>query len=146
MERRFLALAVILTAGSFSKGNKLLRFVQYQEFVMQQFDPFCMLGQIFFILQPKNVTVNENTDAFFPCTYFGTAEVPAWRINNHVYITSGLPPKYSYNGTGLIAHNVDLSLNRSSHSCLFAVYAGQGHFMDIESNIGFLNIQGLFAL
>ena len=102
-----------------------------------------MLGQIVFIQQPKNVTVNENTDAFFPCTYFGTTDVPTWRINDNDFVTSGLPPKHSYNGTGLVVHNVDLSLNNYSYSCFFLVYAGQGGFIYIGSNTGFLNIEGL---
>ena len=102
-----------------------------------------MLGQIVFLQQPKNVTVNENTDAFFPCTYNGTYDVPTWRINNNVFVTSGVPPKHSYNGTGLVVHNVDFSLNNYSYSCFFVVHAGQGLFMDIESNTGFLNVEGL---
>ena len=102
-----------------------------------------MLGQIVFLQQPKNVTVNEDTDAFFPCTYNGTYGVPTWRINNNDFVTSGLPPKHSYNGTGLVVHNVDFSLNNYSYSCFFEVYGGQGQISDIESNTGFLNVEGL---
>ena len=103
-----------------------------------------MPGRIVFIQQPKNVTVSEGTDAFFPCSYRGTSGVPAWRINNDDFVTSALPPRHSYNGSGLVVSNVDLSVNRNSYTCFFTVYIN-GQFMDIKSNTGFLII-GLHKL
>ena len=96
-------------------------------------------GRIVFIQQPQNVTVSEGADAFFPCSYLGTSGVPSWKINNKVFVTSPLPSRHLYNGSGLVVSNVDLSLNMSSYSCFFTVYIN-GEFMDIKSNTGFLII------
>ena len=100
-----------------------------------------MPGQIVFLQEPKNVTVAEGMDAFFACTYLGTSGVPVWRIANHEFVASTLPPRHSYNGSGLVVTNVDWSLNMNSYSCFFSVYQG-GKFMDIESTTGFLIIAG----
>ena len=102
-----------------------------------------MLGQIVFLQEPNNVTVVEGMDAFFPCTYHGTSGVPDWRIANNDFVISTLPHKHSYNGSGLVVSNVDLSLNMNSYSCFFSVYQGEGKFMEIESTTGFLIITGL---
>ena len=102
-------------------------------------------GQIVFLQEPKNVTVSEGAEAFFACTYHGTTGVPVWRITNNVFVTSALPPRHSYNGTGLVVRNVDLSLNMNSYSCFFNVHIGGGRFVDIESTTGFLVIAGLHA-
>ena len=99
-------------------------------------------GQIF-VEEPQNVTVPEGVDVFFPCSYQGISGVPTWRISKQVFISSDLPPKHSFNGSGLIVHNVDLSLNMTSYSCFFSVYQGGGTIRDIESRTGFLIIAGL---
>ena len=91
------------------------------------------------------MTVPEGADAFFACTYHGTTGVPVWRITNNVFVTSALPPRHSYNGSGLVVSNVDLSLNMNSYSCFFNVHIGRGRFVDIESTTGFLVIAGLHA-
>ena len=96
-----------------------------------------------FLQEPKNVTVAERTDAFFACSYRGTSGVPSWRINNTVFVISALPPKHSYNGSGLVVSSVDLSLNMTSYTCFFSVYIGGGEFEDIQSNTGFVIIAGL---
>ena len=95
-----------------------------------------------FLQEPKNVTVVESTDAFFACSYTGTSDVPSWKIAGIIFVTSALPPKHSYNGSGLVVSNVDLSLNMSSYACFFSEYIGRGRFRDIESNTGFLIIAG----
>ena len=100
-------------------------------------------GQIVFLQEPKNVTVLEGADAFFACTYHGTTGVPVWRIANDVFVASALPARHSYNGSGLVISNVDLSLNMNSYSCFFSIHIGGGQFMDIESTTGFLVIAGL---
>ena len=102
-----------------------------------------MLGQIVFSQEPKNVTVFEGMDAFFPCTYHGTSGIPTWRITNTSFATSALPPRHSYNGSGLVVSSVNLSLNMSSYSCFFSVYVGGGQFVDVNSSTGFLIIAGL---
>ena len=104
-----------------------------------------MAGQITFLQEPKNVTVPEGADTFFACTYNGTTGVPVWRITNNVFVTSALPPRHSYNGSGLVVSNVDLLLNMNSYSCFFNVHIGRGRFVDIESTTGFLVIAGLHA-
>ena len=103
---------------------------------------FFMTGQIIFLQEPRNVTVTEGVDAFFPCTYYGTNRSPHWKINSSIYSISDLPPRHLYNGSGLVISNVDLSLNMTSYSCFIEVIA-RGEFIDIESNIGFLLIPGL---
>ena len=97
-------------------------------------------GHIMFLQQPRNVTVPEGADAFFACTYNGTTGVPDWKISNNVYVT--LPPRHSYNGTGLVVRNVDLSQNVTPYSCFFTVYIEGGQLIDIESTTGFLLIAG----
>ena len=106
-------------------------------------DCFFTLGWIFFSQEPKNVTVFEGMDAFFPCSYHGTSGIPTWRIGKTSFTTSALPPKHLYNGSGLVVSSADLSLNMNSYSCFFSVYVGEGQFMDINSSIGFLIIAGL---
>ena len=90
------------------------------------------------------MTVSEGMDAFFACTYKGTSAVPRWKINNVTFVTSALPPRHSYNGSGLALISVDLPLNKNSYSCFFAVYQA-GRFFEIGSTTGFLNI-GLCTL
>ena len=106
---------------------------------------FFALGQTL-LQEPKNVTVFEGMDAFFPCYYHGTSGIPTWRIANHEFATSALPPRYFYNGSGLVVSNVDLSLNMTSYSCFFIVYGTEGQFVDIESTTGYLYISGLHIL
>ena len=101
-----------------------------------------MAGQIVFLQEPKNVTVAEGKDAFFPCSYLGTNRSPSWTINSHIFLISSLPPKHSYNGSGLIVSNVDLSLNMSSYSCSI-VLVTRGRLNNTKSNTGFLLIAGL---
>ena len=101
-----------------------------------------VLGKIMFLQEPRNVTVSEGADAFFPCTYHGTTGVPDWRISNNVFVTSVLPPRHSYNGSGLLVRNVDLSLNVTPYTCLFTVFVEGGQISDIESSTGFLLITG----
>ena len=92
-----------------------------------------------------NVTVAVGMNAFFPCSYNGTTAAPTWRINNSISHNNKLPPKHSYNGSGLVVSNVDCSLNMTSYSCFFNVYVGGGQFMDFNSSTGFLIItRGLF--
>ena len=67
-----------------------------------------------FLQEPKNVTVAERMDAFFAYSYRGTSGVPSWRINDTVFVISALPPKHSYNGSGLVVNSVDLSLNMTT--------------------------------
>ena len=102
-----------------------------------------MPGQIVFLQEPKNVTVAEGMVAFFACTYTGTTGVPVWRISNNVFVISALPPRHSYNGSGLVISSVDLSLNMNSYSCFFNVYARGGQLKKIESTTGYLIIPGL---
>ena len=104
---------------------------------------FVHAGRIVFLQEPKNVTVAERMDAFFACSYRGTSEVPAWRISNNEFVTSALPERHSYNGSGLVITSVDLSLNMTSYACFFSVYVGRGQFEEIESDTGFLVIAGL---
>ena len=85
-------------------------------------------------------------DAYFACTSNDTNGVPTWKIANHVFASSALPPRYSYNGSGLVISNVDLSLNTTSYSCFFIVYVTEGQFVDIESTTGFLYITGLHSI
>ena len=99
-----------------------------------------------FLQEPKNMTVSEGMDAFFACTSNDTNGVPTWRIANHEFATSALPPRYFYNGSGLVVSSVDFSLNMTSYSCFFTVYVGGGQFMDINSSTGFLIIAGLHTL
>ena len=73
-----------------------------------------------FLQEPKNVTVAERMDAFFAYSYRGTSGVPSWRINDTVFVISALPPKHSYNGSGLVVNSVDLSLNMTSYTCFFS--------------------------
>ena len=98
-------------------------------------------GQIVFLQEPKNITVLDGMDAFFACTYEGINGVPSWRITNQIFVTNALPPRYSYNGSGLVVNSVDLSLNMTSYSCFFTVY--QGGLRDIDSTTGFLIVAGL---
>ena len=98
-----------------------------------------------FLQEPKNMTVSEGMDAFFACTSNDTSGVPTWRIANHEFATSALPPRYFYNGSGLVVSSVDLSLNMTSYSCFFIVYVTEGQFVDIESTTGFLYVSGLHA-
>ena len=100
-------------------------------------------GQIVFLQEPKNVTVAERMDAFFACTYRGTSGVPTWKIADNTFVTNALPPKHSYNGSGLVVNSVDLSLNMTSYACFFSEFIGGGQFSDITSNTGFLIIAGL---
>ena len=106
---------------------------------------FFILAQIMFLQEPKNMTVSEGMDAFFACTSNDTSGVPTWRIANHEFATSALPPRYFYNGSGLVVSSVDLSLNMTSYSCFFIVYVTEGQFVDIESTTGFLYVSGLHA-
>jgi len=96
-----------------------------------------------FLQHPKNVTVVESMDAFFACSFQGTSGVPSWKIAHEVFVTSALPPKHSYNGSGLVVSIVDISLNMTSYACFFSVYIGQGRFQDFESKTGFLIVAGL---
>ena len=100
-------------------------------------------GQIEFLEEPRNVTVVERTDAFFACSYRGIRGVPSWRIDNIPFVISTLPPKHSYNGSGLVVSNVDLSLNMTSYACFFTVHIGRGQFKAIQSETGFLIIAGI---
>ena len=104
---------------------------------------FFILAQIMFLEEPRNVTVSEGTDAFFACTSNDTSGVPTWRIANHEFATSALPPRYFYNGSGLVVSSVDLSLNMTSYSCFYIVYVTEGLFVDIKSTTGFLYVSGL---
>ena len=104
-----------------------------------------MPGVVVFLQEPMNVTVSEGMNAVFPCHYSGTNAAPTWKINNKTYHNNRLPPKHSYNVSahGLVVSNVDSSLNMTSYSCHFCVYAGGGQFMHFESRTGFLIIEGL---
>ena len=104
---------------------------------------FLHAGRIVFLQEPKNVTVAEMTDAFFACSFHGTSEVPSWRISNNDFVTSALPTRHSYNGSGLVISSVDFSLNMTSYACFFSVYVGRGQFEEIESDTGFLTVEGL---
>ena len=95
-----------------------------------------------FLQEPKNVTVIERMDAFFACSYRGTSGVPAWKIARETFVTNSLPPKHSYNGSGLVVSSVDLSMNMTSYACFFSVYIGRGQFGDIESSTAFLIVAG----
>ena len=118
-------------------------FKSYPRFRARTYIVVSTPGQIVFLQEPKNVTVSEGADAFFACIYHGTTGVPVWRIANDVFVASALPPRHSYNGSGLVISNVDFSQNMNSYSCFFNVHIGGGQFMDIESTTGFLVIAGL---
>ena len=105
---------------------------------------FSIAGQNGYLQQPKNVTVFEGMDAFFACSYIGINAVPRWRITNQIFVSGALPPRYSYNGSGLVISSVDSSLNMTSYSCFFSVYQ-EGRFINIQSTTGYLIIAGLFT-
>ena len=54
-----------------------------------------------------------------------------------------LATRHSYNGSGLVISSVDISLNMTSYACFFSVYVGRGQFEEIESDTGFLTVEGL---
>ena len=104
-----------------------------------------MSGQIVFLQEPANVTVAEGTTAFFACTYNGTTAAPEWKINDRPYLLCSLPSRHSYDGSGLVVENVNLSMNMNSYSCFFELLPCDGtvSLKEIESNTGFLFITGL---
>ena len=94
-----------------------------------------------FIRQPQDSKTVIGNDAFFPCTYTGITRVPHWLVNQtSTYLVSALPPRHSYNGTGLIVHNVDTSLNATKYKCCFELHLGEGVINDSCSLEGMLII------
>ena len=100
------------------------------------------IGQcVTFVLQPQDTKAVVGENVFFPCTYFGTREVPHWLVNcTSTHTVSTLPSGHSHNGTGLTVHNVDISMNGSKYQCCFEVYIGGGVFNETCSSIGRLII------
>ena len=99
------------------------------------------VGQdVTFIHQPQDTVVSIGSSAFFPCTYSGTRTVPHWKVNNTRYTESALPSGLMYNGTGLIVHNVDLSMNATKYKCCFEIHLGWGMIHEPCSSEGTLII------
>ena len=102
---------------------------------------FCIGQCVTFVLQPHDTNAVVGENVFFPCTYFGTREVPHWLVNcTSTHTVSTLPSGHSHNGTGLTVHNVDISMNGSKYQCCFEVYIGGGVFNETCSSIGRLII------
>ena len=96
---------------------------------------------VIFIHQPQDTTTVSGNDVFFPCTYTGTRGVPHWLVNQtSAHFVSALPSKHSYNGSGLIVHNVEVSMNATKYQCCFELHLGQGVIDDICSSVGMLLI------
>lgn len=96
-----------------------------------------------FIAQPHDVYVVVGEDAFFPCAYNGSNIAPSWNINGKRVSSSDIElPKHSYNGTGLIVQNTDLSHHLWRYSCFFTVYSQDSRaFVNYQSSTGTLHIQ-----
>ena len=80
-----------------------------------------------FMRKPQDTKAVVGNNAFFPCIYTGTRGVPHWLINQTItHVVSQLPLGHSYNGTGLIVHNVDVSINATTYQCCFEIHTGEG--------------------
>ena len=96
---------------------------------------------VVFLREPQDTKAVSGNDAFFPCTYTGTGGVPHWLVNQtRTYPVSALPPRHDHNGTGLIIHSVDISMNGTKYMCCFEVHVGLGVIERICSSAGMLII------
>jgi len=93
-----------------------------------------------FMQQPQDTKAVVGSDVFFPCTYTGTRGVPHWLINQFIHVVSQLPSGHSYNGTGLIIHQVDVFMNATEYQCCFELHTGQGVIKKTCSSAGMLII------
>ena len=100
----------------------------------------CTGQDVTFMEQPHDTKAVVGNNAFFPCTYTGTRGVPHWMINQMTHVVSRLPSGHSYNGTGLIVHKVDVSINATTYQCCFEIHAGQGFIEQTCSSSGMLII------
>ena len=91
--------------------------------------------------EPQDTKAVIGKNAYFPCTYIGTTGVPDWLLNQtDMHPVSALPLGHSYNGTGLIVHHVNISMNATRYQCCFEAHVGQGVIDYICSSVGMLII------
>ena len=98
-----------------------------------------LLGDIFIIQEPKNVTVLLHGNVSFCCTYNGTTLVASWIINNTIYNAQDIPPGYTYvigeeYASCLLIKNVTIDFNSTTYQCSIPTI--------FHSNIGLLLIDG----
>lgn len=79
-----------------------------------------------FIHEPRDICINEGSNAFFQCTVAGATSTPFWKINGRTYSSTRLPVKHVFNGAGLVVLSADLSMDNSTYSCLYFVTTSEG--------------------
>ena len=71
-------------------------------------------------VQPENTTVEEGQTAYFDCECV-RLRIPLWNIttatSSRLYTSGYLPPKFEYNGTGLLVYQTDLTMNSTRIAC-----------------------------
>lgn len=107
---------------------------------------------IVFSNEPQDENVTIGMDAFFSCTVIEnitmTEYIPIWKIttsgSSRDYHERDLElPFYTYNGSGLIVHNVNATADGSLYACCFSSFIpSEVRFSQTCSRAGRLNVIG----
>ena len=89
---------------------------------------------------PGNVTKPIGQSVTFCCRYIGTNDLPLWKINGTLYLSSSLPYGHRFTFEGLQVKTRG-QLNHTEYRCAVIVYK-DGYFIEIQSPPGFLTVLG----
>ena len=93
---------------------------------------------VFITEGPGNATTAIGQSVTFCCSYIGTHDLPLWKINGTLYLSSDLPygHRFTLNGLKVKARG---QLNHTVYRCAVSVYI-KGHFIKVQSPPGFLTV------
>ena len=86
---------------------------------------------------PGNVTRLVGQSVTFCCHFLGTSDLPLWKINGTLYLSSDLPYGHRLTFSGLQVEARE-HLNHTEYRCAVSIY--RGHFIKVQSPAAFLTV------
>ena len=99
--------------------------------------PLCIDVNVLITRWPGNVTRSIGQSVTFCCHYFGTRDLPLWKINGTLYLSSDLPYGHRLTFSGLQVE-VREPLNHAEYRCAISTF--RGRLIKVQSPAAFLTV------